>query len=41
MKDRSYRLIIVGRPKGSEDYWKQIHQGIVRSGIRDRVIRKD
>ena len=32
-KDRSYRLIIVGRPKGSEDYWKQIHEGIVRNGI--------
>jgi glycosyltransferase involved in cell wall biosynthesis len=39
-KDRSYRLIIVGKPKGSEDYWKQIHQGIARSGIRDRVIER-
>jgi glycosyltransferase involved in cell wall biosynthesis len=37
-KDRSYRLIIVGKPKGSESYWKQIHQEIARSGIRDRVI---
>jgi glycosyltransferase involved in cell wall biosynthesis len=39
-KDRSYRLIIVGKPKGSEGYWKQIHQGIARSGIRDRVIER-
>src|SRR4030095_7862483 len=39
-KDRSYRLIIVGKPKGSEGYWKQIQQGIARSGIRDRVIER-
>ena len=39
-KDRSYRLIIVGKPKGSEGYWKQIHQRIARSGIRDRVIER-
>jgi glycosyltransferase involved in cell wall biosynthesis len=39
-KDRSYRLIIVGKPKGSEGYWKQIHQEIARSGIRDRVIER-
>ena len=39
-KDRSYRVIIVGKPKGSEGYWKQIHQGIARSGIRDRVIER-
>jgi D-inositol-3-phosphate glycosyltransferase len=39
-KDRSYQLIIVGKPKGSEGYWKQIHQVIARSGIRDRVIER-
>jgi len=39
-KDRNYRLIIVGKPKGSEGYWKQIHQRIARSGIRDRVIER-
>ena len=39
-KDRSYRLIIVGKPKRSECYWKQIHQEIARSGIRDQVIEK-
>ena len=40
IKDRNYRLIIVGKPKGSEGYWKQIHQAIARSGIRDRVIER-
>ena len=39
-KDRSYRLIIVGRSKGPEGYWKQIHEGIARSGIRDRIIQR-
>ncbi len=39
-QDRSYRLIVVGRPKGSEGYWKQIHEGIARSGIRDRIIQR-
>src|SRR6266576_936588 len=39
-KDRSYRLIIVGKPKGSEGYWNQIHQGIARIGIRDRVTER-
>jgi glycosyltransferase involved in cell wall biosynthesis len=39
-KDRSYRLIIVGRPKGSEKYWRQIQQAIACSGICDRVIQR-
>jgi glycosyltransferase involved in cell wall biosynthesis len=39
-KDGRYRLLIVGKPKGCEDYWKQIQQTIARSGIRDRVIEK-
>jgi glycosyltransferase involved in cell wall biosynthesis len=39
-KDRSYRLIIVGRPKGSEGYWKQIHEGIARNDIGDRIIQR-
>ena len=39
-KDRSYRLIIVGRPKGSEDYWKQIQQAIAHSRIHDRIIQR-
>jgi glycosyltransferase involved in cell wall biosynthesis len=39
-KDRRYRLIIVGRPKGSENYWTQIQQAIARSVIRDRIIKR-
>jgi len=39
-RDPSYRLIIVGKPKGSEDYWNQIQQSIERNGIRDRVVEK-
>lgn len=39
-KDRNYRLIIAGKPKGSEDYWRQIQQAIARSGVRDRVIER-
>jgi D-inositol-3-phosphate glycosyltransferase len=39
-KDRSYRLIIVGRLKGSENYWKQIQRAITRSGIHDRIIQR-
>ena len=30
----------MGKPKGSEGYWKQIDQVIARSGIRDRVIER-
>lgn len=39
-KDRSYRLIIVGKPKGPPDYWKQIQRTILRVGIEDRTIQK-
>ena len=39
-KDRSYRLIIVGKPKGSETYWNQIRRSIASSGIGDRIIQK-
>jgi glycosyltransferase involved in cell wall biosynthesis len=39
-KDRSYRLIIAGRAKGPEGYWKQIYERIARSGIRDRIIQR-
>jgi D-inositol-3-phosphate glycosyltransferase len=40
VKDESCRLIIVGRPKGSEDYWNQIHQAIAASPIRDRITER-
>jgi D-inositol-3-phosphate glycosyltransferase len=39
-KDRAYRLLIVGSPKGSRDYWNQIRQTIARSSVDDRVIAK-
>jgi glycosyltransferase involved in cell wall biosynthesis len=39
-RDRSYRLIIAGRPKGSEEHWKQIQKDITRRGIRDRIIER-
>jgi glycosyltransferase involved in cell wall biosynthesis len=39
-KDRTYRLLIVGSPKGSRDYWNQIRQTIARSGVENRVIAK-
>jgi len=39
-RDASYRLIIVGKPKGTWDYWKRIQQAIARSGIGDRIIGK-
>ncbi len=39
-KDASYRLIIVGKPKGTEHYWNQIREAIARAGIRDRTIQK-
>jgi D-inositol-3-phosphate glycosyltransferase len=38
--DRSYRLIIAGRRKGSEDYWEQIWQSINSNGVRDRIIAR-
>ena len=39
-RDRSYRLIIAGKPKRSEDYWKQIQQDIARRKISDRIIER-
>jgi D-inositol-3-phosphate glycosyltransferase len=39
-KDQTYRLVIAGNPKGSRDYWNQIQQTILRSGVKDRVITK-
>jgi glycosyltransferase involved in cell wall biosynthesis len=39
-EDERYRLIIVGKPKGGEGYWRQIQQTIASSSIRDRIIQK-
>jgi glycosyltransferase involved in cell wall biosynthesis len=39
-RDCSYRLLIVGKPKGSESYWNQIRHTISSSGIADRITTK-
>ena len=39
-RDRGYRLLIVGKPKGTESYWKEVRRTITSSGIGDRVIEK-
>jgi D-inositol-3-phosphate glycosyltransferase len=39
-RDRTYRLLIVGNPKGSKDYWKHLQESIARHGIGGRVIEK-
>ena len=38
--DRSYRLLIVGKPKGPESYWNEIRHAITSSDIADRIIAK-
>jgi D-inositol-3-phosphate glycosyltransferase len=38
--DRSYRLVIVGSPKGGQSYWNQIRHVIHDLGAGDRVIQK-
>jgi len=38
--DRTYRLVIAGKPKGCEDYWADIKDKVARLGLRDRVIEK-
>jgi glycosyltransferase involved in cell wall biosynthesis len=38
--DRRYRLLIVGKPKGRESYWRRNEQAMSSSGVSDRVIRK-
>jgi D-inositol-3-phosphate glycosyltransferase len=39
-RDRSYRLLIVGKPKGPPSYWNEIRRTIVNGDIGDRVIEK-
>ena len=39
-KDKSYRLIIAGKPKWNEAYWKRIEQLIIDNGVVDRVIER-
>ncbi len=38
--DRNYRLLVVGRPKGAENYWNQVRCGITSSDIAGRIIAK-
>ncbi len=37
-EDESYRLIIAGAPKWSDDYWKQVQSQIAHSRASDRII---
>jgi D-inositol-3-phosphate glycosyltransferase len=39
-RDRRYCLLIAGRPKGCEDYWKEIQQTIERNGAGERIISR-
>jgi glycosyltransferase involved in cell wall biosynthesis len=39
-RDRSYRLLIVGGPKGSMDYWNEIRGTVDCSGCQDHVLAK-
>jgi D-inositol-3-phosphate glycosyltransferase len=39
-ESKDYRLIIAGKPKNCEDYWRGIQQTILSNGVADRVIRK-
>jgi len=39
-KDGNYRLIIAGKPKWSESYWKEIEQLIRKNSVSDRVITR-
>ena len=39
-KSRSYRLIIAGRTKECEDYWKRVQSAILSSDVGDRIIRR-
>jgi D-inositol-3-phosphate glycosyltransferase len=39
-KNRSYRLLVVGKPKGSKTYWNQVRRSIASRGFGDRIIEK-
>src|SRR5438552_5042180 len=39
-QDNAYRLVIAGRPKGSERYWNQCQEQFIDSGVRERVIER-
>jgi glycosyltransferase involved in cell wall biosynthesis len=39
-RDSNYRLVIAGRPKGSESYWNRLRETILRNGLRERVTER-
>jgi len=39
-QDSAYRLVIAGKPKGSESYWNQCQEQFIDSGVRERVIER-
>ena len=39
-QDSTYRLIIAGRIKGGEQYWREVERAIALGGIGDRIILK-
>jgi D-inositol-3-phosphate glycosyltransferase len=39
-QDPSYRLIIAGRLKGRESYWREIDQMILSNGVGDLVVQR-
>jgi D-inositol-3-phosphate glycosyltransferase len=39
-QDADYRLIVAGRPKGSDEYWKMIRQTIAREGLEEQIIQR-
>ncbi|PYK67820.1 MAG: hypothetical protein DME45_09515 [Verrucomicrobia bacterium] len=38
--DRTYRLVVVGKPKGPASYWTKLRRGLAGGDIADRVIAK-
>lgn len=38
--DEHLRLVVAGRPKGAEEYWRGLREKIERSAVRDRMILK-
>jgi glycosyltransferase involved in cell wall biosynthesis len=38
--ETGYRLLIVGRPKHDQDYWRRIDEVIMRSEVRDRIRKR-
>jgi glycosyltransferase involved in cell wall biosynthesis len=39
-EDGNYRLIIAGKPKWNQMYWKRIEQLIIDNGVRHRVVER-